>query len=51
MRTVSKGFSGIESREVSLNGNMYDFSLDYIFVVKSGMLNVYKYLMAKNNIK
>ena len=25
----SSGFSTIASREVSLNGNMYDFSVDY----------------------
>ena len=26
---MSDGFSSIESREVSLNGTVYDFSIDY----------------------
>ena len=29
LRSMSKGFSATESREVSLNGNVYDFSVDY----------------------
>ena len=27
--SISNGFSNTESREVSLNGNVYDFSLNY----------------------
>ena len=30
---------------------MYDFSVDYDDVDKSDILNIHKYLMAKNNIK
>ena len=44
-------FSAHESREVSLNGNAYDFSVDYNFVDKSNILNIHKHLMTKNNIK
>ena len=40
-----------ESREVSLNGNVYDFSVDYNSIDKSNILNILKYLMTKNKIK
>ena len=43
--------SPLESREVSLNGNVYDFSIDYNSIDKSNILNIHKYLMTKNNIK
>ena len=48
--SISNGFSNTESREVSLNGNEYDFSVDYNFIDKSDILNIHKYLMARNNI-
>ena len=48
---ISNGFSATESREVSLNGNVYDFSVDYNSIDKSDILNIHKYLMTKNNIK
>ena len=44
-------FSDTESREVSLNRNVYDFSVDYNSIDKFDILNIHKYLMAKNNIK
>ena len=47
----SNEFSAHESREVSLNGNVYDFSVDYNSIDKSDILNIHKYLMTKNNIK
>ena len=47
---ISNGFSALESREVSLNGNIYDFSVDYNSIDKSDILNIHKYLMTKNNI-
>ena len=37
--------------EVSLNGNVYDFSLDYNSIDTSDVLNISKYLMTNNNIK
>ena len=49
--SMSNGFSAIESTEISLNGNVYDFSVDYNSVDKSDILNIYKYLIIKNNIK
>ena len=49
--SISDRFSATECREVSLNGNMYDFSVNYISIDKSSILNIHKYLMTKNNIK
>ena len=46
----SDGFSATESREVPLNGNLYDFSVDYNSFDKCDILNILKYLMTKNNI-
>ena len=43
--------SAEESREVSLNGNMYDFSVYYNSIDNSDILNIHKSLMSKNNIK
>ena len=48
---ISDRFSNTESREVSLNGNVYDFLVDYNSIEKSDILNIHKYLMARNNIK
>ena len=45
------GFSATESREVSLNGILYDFSIDYNSIDRFDILNIDKYLMIKNNIK
>ena len=41
----------LESREVFLNGNVYDFSVDFNSIDKSDISNIYKYLMNKNDIK
>ena len=43
--------SATESREVSLNGNVYDFSIDYNYIGKFNILKIHKYLMTKNKIK
>ena len=48
---ISNGFNAHESREVSLNGHVYDFSVDHNSVDKYNMLNIHKYLMTKNNTK
>ena len=48
--SISNGFSALGSREVFLNGNVYDFSVDYSSIDKSDILNIHKYLMIKNNI-
>ena len=49
--SISNGISASESREVSLNGNVYDFSVDYSSIDKSDIWNIHRYLMTKNNIK
>ena len=38
---ISNGLSATESREVSLNGNMHDFSVDYYSIDKSDLLNIH----------
>ena len=49
--SISDGFSTTESREIFLNGSVYDFSVDYNYIDKSHILNIHKYLMTKNNIR
>ena len=49
--SISDRFSATKSREVSLDRNVYDFSVDYNSIDKSDILNIHKYLMTKNNIK
>ena len=46
--SISNRFSASEFREVSLNGNVYNFSNS---IDKSDILIFHKYLMNKNNIK
>ena len=48
---ISDGFSATDSREVSLNRNVYDILVDYNSIDKSCILNIGKYIMTKNNIK
>ena len=48
---MSNVFSSTDSREVSLNGNVNDFSVDYNSIDKSNILNIHKYLMIKSNKK
>ena len=49
--SISNGFSAHVCREVSLNGIVYGFSVDYNSINKSDILNIHKYLMTKNNIQ
>ena len=49
--SISDGFSATESREVSLNESVHDFSVNYNFIDKPDLWNIQKYLIAKNNIK
>ena len=51
LENISNGFRAIESREVSLNGNVHDFSVDYNSIDKSDILSIYKYLMTENDVK
>ena len=47
----SSGFSVTEFREISLNGNVDDFNIDYNSINKFDKLNIHKYLMIKKNKK
>ena len=49
--SISNGFNATEYREASLNGNVYNISVDYNSVDKSDILITHKYLMTKNNMK
>ena len=49
--SISNVFNATESREVSLNGNMHDFSVDYNSMDKSDILNIHRYLPTKNSVK
>ena len=51
LESISNGFSATESREVFLNRNVYEFSVDYNSIDKSDIMNIHKYLMSRNNIK
>ena len=48
LKSKCNGFRATESREVSSNGNVYDFSVDCNSIDISDILNTHKYLMAKN---
>ena len=49
--SISDGFNGTESREVSVGRNVYDFSVDYNAIDMWDILNIHKYLMVKDTIK
>ena len=46
---ISNKLEHVESEEVSLKGNLHDFSADYEVIDKSDVLNIDKYLRVKNN--
>ena len=50
LESISYKTHAIDSRQVSLKGNGYDFSAEYNGINKSNILNIVKYLMVKNNI-
>ena len=43
-------FGPAESGEVSLKGNVYDFSVDYNAIDKSDILNIYWLRILQNNV-
>ena len=47
-RNIAHILSATESREISLNGNVYDLSIGYNSVDKYEILNIQKYLTTKN---
>ena len=48
--SISNKFGAIDSKEVSLKENVYDFSADCSAIDKCDILNIHKYLMVKSNI-
>ena len=48
--SISNGFSALDFREVSLDGNGYGFLVDFNSINKSSILNIQKYLMINNSI-
>ena len=51
LEIITNGFGATESGGVSLNRNVYDFSVNYNTIDRSGISNIHKYLMVKNYIK
>ena len=49
--SVSNGFGASESKEVSLKGNVYDFSDNSSAIEESDILSIHNDLMIKNNMK
>ena len=47
----SKDFTKDKQSEISLNGTVYDFSVDRSSIKKVNILIIHQYLMIKNNIK
>ena len=49
--SISNKFGAIDSREVVLEGNLYNFSVDYDTIDNSYILNFQKYFMVKKTYK
>ena len=49
--SISNKLDYVDSEEVYLEGNVYDFLVNYNSSDKSDILNIHSYLMTKNNIK
>ena len=48
---ISKDFSLDNMKKTGLNGNVYDFSVDYNVIDTSNIIDIHKYLMKKHDIK
>ena len=48
---ISKDFPVDNMKKTGSNGFVYDFSVDYDAIAVDDILDIYKYLMVKNNIK
>ena len=47
---ISKDWSIDNMKKTGLKGYVYDFSVDYDAIAISGILDIHKYLMKKNEI-
>ena len=48
--SITNEFNSDNLNEIYFRDNMFDFSIDYITIDKSYILNIHKYLMIKNDI-
>ena len=48
--SISSKLDYVDSGEVSLKENVYDFLVDYLAVDKYNILNIHQYLKIKNSI-
>ena len=48
---ISKDFTAINMKKTGLNGYVYKFSVDYNITDANNIINIYKYLTKKHNIK
>ena len=51
LESISKKFTKDEKNEISLNGTVYNFSVDHSSIKREDNLNIWQYLIIKNNIK
>ena len=49
LENISKDWSIDNMKKTWLNGYVYDFSVDYDAIAVDDILDIYKYLMKKNN--
>ena len=50
LETFQKDWSGDNMKKTGLNGYVYDLSIDYDAIAVDDIVDIYKYLMKKNNI-
>ena len=48
---ISRDFSANNKKKTELNGNVYDFSVDYNVIDTSNIIDLNKHLMKKHDIK
>ena len=51
LENISKDFSDGNIKQTGLNGNVYEFSVDYRNIDVDDILDSHKYFINKNNIK
>lgn len=49
LESISDKFDNVKVAEVSIEGTVYEFSVDYDVIDKSGISSIHSYLMVKNN--
>lgn len=49
LESISDKFDNVKVAEVSIEGTVYEFSVDYDVIDKSGISGIHNYLMVKNN--